>query len=352
MKKILIIEDDDVIRNNTAEMLRFAEYEVITAENGKIGIDLALKEIPDLIVCDIAMPVMDGYEVIYLLSKNTNTTNIPFIFLTAKTEKADWRKGMSLGADDYLFKPFEEMDLLSAIETRLKKSERFKREFSRDIAGLNQFLLSAKGTDELKKLPANRKVKKLKNKDMIYMEDDEANNVFFINSGSVKTFNLNKEGKELVTGLHRQGDFIGALDLLESEVYRETAVAIEDTDIVLIPKRDFFSLIYSQRDVALRFVHMLSNNINELKERLLDLAYGSLRKRMANALLSIQKKYSSGDAKKETLTISRENLASIIGITPESVSRTLHDFKDEKLIDIKNKQIVILNREKLAGMKN
>jgi len=351
MKKVLIIEDDDVLRENTAEILRFANYNSITAENGKIGMNLALKETPDLIICDIVMPVMDGFEVLYLLGKNPSTANIPFIFLTAKTEKADMRKGMSMGADDYLFKPFEEIDLLSAIEMRMKKSERFKGEFSRDATGLKQFLSSAKGMDELKKLSANKKVRKVKHKEMIYMEDNEANNVFFISKGKVKTFNMNKDGKEFITGLHQQGDFIGPLDLLESDVFRETAVAMDDCELVIIPKRDFFTLIYSHRDVAIRFIHMLSNNINELKERLLDLAYGSLRKRLADSLLSLHKKNGNGD-KTAVIIISRENLAGITGITPESVSRTLHDFKDEKLIDFKNKEIVILNREKLASMKN
>ena len=130
-KKILLIEDNQEMRENTAEILELANYKVSTAANGKAGVEAALKEIPDLIVCDIMMPDLDGYGVLYLLGKNASTAGIPFIFLTAKAEKSDLRKGMSMGADDYITKPFEEMELLNAVDTRLKKNALFKKEFSK-----------------------------------------------------------------------------------------------------------------------------------------------------------------------------------------------------------------------------
>ena len=115
MNSILVIEDNNEIRENTAEILQLAGYETFTAENGKIGVETALREKPDLIVCDIMMPVLDGYGVLHLLNKNESTRNIPFIFLSAKTERTDLRKGMEMGADDYITKPFEEIELLKAI---------------------------------------------------------------------------------------------------------------------------------------------------------------------------------------------------------------------------------------------
>ena len=127
MKKILIIEDDKIIRENTVEILELAQYEVASAPNGKIGTALAKEIKPDLIVCDIMMPELDGYGVLYLLSKDPMTAAIPFIFLTAKAEKSEIRKGMELGADDYLTKPFEDTELLSAIQSRLKKVEALRK---------------------------------------------------------------------------------------------------------------------------------------------------------------------------------------------------------------------------------
>lgn len=121
MKKILIIEDNDEVRENTAEIIELSNYKVITAENGKAGVELALAEKPDLIICDIMMPVLDGYGVYHLLGKHTETASIPFIFLTAKSEKTDFRRGMEMGADDYITKPFDGIELLNAIEVRLKK---------------------------------------------------------------------------------------------------------------------------------------------------------------------------------------------------------------------------------------
>src|SRR6476660_3316650 len=105
MKKILLIEDNKEMRENTSEILELANYDVVTAANGKIGVELATQINPDLIVCDIMMPELDGYGVLYLLAKKPETSGIPFIFLTAKTEKTDMRKGMSMGANDYLTKP-------------------------------------------------------------------------------------------------------------------------------------------------------------------------------------------------------------------------------------------------------
>ena len=128
MSKILLIEDNKDVRENTAEILELSGYEVHTAPNGKAGVELASKIFPDLIICDIMMPELDGYGVLHLLHKNPDTASIPFIFLTAKTERSDFRKGMDMGADDYITKPFDDIELLNAVETRIKKSQLLKAE--------------------------------------------------------------------------------------------------------------------------------------------------------------------------------------------------------------------------------
>ena len=119
MKKILLIEDNEDIRSNTAEILELSNYEVIVAENGKIGVAKALENKPDLIICDIMMPELDGYGVLHAVQRNESIRQTPFIFLTAKTERSDYRKGMELGADDYLTKPFDGTELLNAVNSRL-----------------------------------------------------------------------------------------------------------------------------------------------------------------------------------------------------------------------------------------
>ena len=170
MKHILLIEDNKDVRENTAEILELANYTVTQAENGKQGVEFAQKNRPDLIICDIMMPVLDGYGVIHLLNKNPVTASIPFIFLTAKSERLDFRKGMEMGADDYITKPFDDIELLKAVESRIYKSEVLKAEFSKNTEGLNNFFDQVNKIDELKKLSAERRFKMYKKKEIVFNE--------------------------------------------------------------------------------------------------------------------------------------------------------------------------------------
>ncbi len=345
-KTILLIEDNVEVRENTAEILELSNYKVLTAENGKIGVEVAKKSKPDLIICDIMMPEMDGYGVLFMLGKDPETSGIPFIFLTAKAEKSDIRRGMELGADDYLTKPFDEMALLNAIEIRLKKNEIFKKAFRKNEDGLTEFLNDARGVEELQKLSESRKNRTFKKKDIIFHEGDFPYNLYFIVKGKVKNFKMNRDGKEYITGVSKEGDFIGYMDILENTDFTESAEAMEDTEIQTIVRQDFLSLIYSNRDVAAKFIKMLSGDLKEREERMLNLAYNSVRKRTADALLMLQKRY-NGEETGKALPVSREDLAGIVGTSTESVIRTLSDFKEEKLIIIEGRNITLLSSDKL-----
>ena len=353
MKKILLIEDNLEMRENTSEILELANYEVITAENGRKGVKAAQDHKPELIICDIMMPELDGYGVLHILSKDPATATIPFVFLTAKADRNDFRKGMNLGADDYITKPFDEAELLNAVESRLKKTEALKKEFSRDAQGLENFIREARGLGDLTKLPENRKTKSFKKKEIIFYEKNYPSGLFFINKGKVKTFKSNEDGKDYITGLYNEGDFLGYVALLEDSNYSETAMALEDTEISIIPREDFNDLIYKNRDVSNKFIKMLSNDLKAQEERLLKLAYNSVRKRVADSLLMLHKRYKKED---ETgpfkMSVSREDLAGMVGTATESVIRVLSDFKSEKLIEIQASNITILDPRKLEAMKN
>jgi DNA-binding NarL/FixJ family response regulator len=135
MKKILVIEDEPEMRRNLLTILKLEKFRAIEAENGRAGVETAKMEKPDLILCDVMMPEMDGYGVLHALRDDPNTVAIPFIFLTAKGERRDVRSGMNLGADDYLTKPVAKGDLLSAINARLKRqSEQTTNEFQPDFS--------------------------------------------------------------------------------------------------------------------------------------------------------------------------------------------------------------------------
>lgn len=351
MKTILVIEDNEGIRENMAEVLELAKYKVLTAKDGKEGVDVALKNIPDLIVCDIMMPELDGYGVIHMLQKNTETATIPFIFLTAKAERAEMRKGMELGADDYITKPFSSAELLNSIESRLKKSEFIKQHLS-GIEGLNMLIDTVSGNEALKELVKNRSVNKFKKKQTIYTEHRHPSDLFYVESGKVKAFKTNDDGKELIVGLFNAGDFFGYNALLEGTVYKDSAETMEDSEIVTISKKEFDELLNSNREVMQKFIQLLANNISDKEQQLLNLAYNSVRKKIADALVALSKKYKNEKETQFTIKISRENLANIAGTATESLIRTLSDFKDEKLINIKEGNIVILNESKLMNLPN
>ncbi|MBI4947269.1 MAG: response regulator [Bacteroidetes bacterium] len=343
---ILVIEDNVDMRENTEEILALANYKVISAANGKEGIESAKANRPDLILCDIMMPEMDGYGVLRILENTEGTVGIPFLFLTAKSEKRDFRKAMDMGADDYLTKPFDGDDLLRVVEARLKKSGLMKKKFTNNMEGLNDFLQRAQSLQEITLLSEYKVAKKIRNKDILFMEGDLPNHLYFIASGKIKTFKTNQDGKEYITEIYKNGDFFGYLSLLDDKNHKESAVAIENSEIVQIPKQDFFQLLYSNNEVAMKFIKLLTNNLSQAEGKLLKLAYDSARKRVAEALLFINQKYQDGKDN-EAIHILRENLSSIAGISPESVSRNLSDFREEGLIETLNGTIKIVNIKKL-----
>jgi len=345
--KLLLIEDNNDMRENTAEILELANYEVLTASNGKEGVSMAKANKPELIICDIMMPELDGYQVFYILSKDPNTSTIPFIFLTAKADKKDMRKGMNLGADDYLTKPFEEMELLDAIESRLKKKQVIDVEFEQTLESLNNFMDKARGTAELEALSDNRKTKFYKKKQIIYREDEYPNALYFIVKGKVVESKMDQNAKELITELYNEGEFLGYIPLLQESQYKETATSVEDTELAVIPRDDFLKLVRNNRDVSAKFIKMLSKNILEKEERLLRLAYGSVRERVAGALLQLHETYNDPEKGSFSISFSREDLAGIVGTATESLIRTLSDFKDEKVIESKGREIRLTNIEKL-----
>ena len=353
MKKILLIEDNDDVRDNTAEILELSNYEVIVAENGKTGVEKALEYLPDLIICDIMMPVLDGYGVLHAVHKNDPIKNTPFIFLTAKTERGDFRKGMELGADDYITKPFSGTELLNAVDSRLKKVELLKQELSPDMEGLQYLMQTSIGKDNLKLLAEDRSINKYKKKEIIYSEGNHPNRLYYVLKGKVKTYRSNAYGKELVTEIFSAGDFLGYVAMLEGTVYKDSAAALEETKLAIIPWEDFDRLVNNNKEVAQKFIRLLAKNISERESQLINIAYNSLRKKVADALLMLYKKYQPTTEDTNAMIISRGSLATIAGTAKESLIRTLSDFRNEKLIDIKQDgSILILNLKKLEFLLN
>lgn len=342
-KKILVIDDNLEMRENISEILELANYNVVMAEDGKKGVAAAKAEKPDLIVCDVMMPELDGYGVLHILSKDAETLGIPFIFLTAKSETADMRKGMSLGADDYITKPFEETDLLDAVEMRLRKSEAMRAGSSdRSISGVQGFMANASGK-VVEQITKNHRVKNYGLREYVFREGDEPTFLYFLSKGKIKTFKMNEDGKEYITGLYNAGDFFGYTALLEHDSYADTAQVIDDSEVLLIPKEDFYHLMSSNPEVIGSFIKLLADNILQKEQQLIELAYSSVRKRVANALVKVYEKYNAEEREDFTISLGREDLASIVGTATETVIRALSEFKEDGYISSKGRDIKVLD---------
>lgn len=344
-KRILVIEDQDDVRENIVELLELSNYEVSSAPNGKLGVKMALDSPPDLILCDIMMPEMDGYEVLYLITKNPTTSTLPFIFLTAKAEKTDFRKGMNMGADDYITKPFEEMELLGAIERRLDKYEGLAK--AMDVEDL---IKKAGKYNSLEELEKERKTRVFKKKDIIYREGDFGSYVYKIMKGKVKTYRINEDGKEFIHDLLKEGDFLGEKALIQDNTRTEFAEALEETELLLIPKDDFQDLIFKNREVSGKFIKMLSKDLSQREHELMEMAYNTVRKRTADSLMKLYETYSN-EQDPVTFDISRADLAGMVGTATESVIRILSEFKKDHWIEINGSAISILEPEKIEAVK-
>lgn len=347
-KKVLIIEDHDAIRANVIEILEMALYTVFQAENGKVGVEMALKYLPDIILCDIMMPELDGYGVLYMLNKHIETSCIPFIFLTAKAEHADLRKGMELGADDYLIKPFDDMELLNAIDIRLRKKAMAESAHHSNFAEFKVLVAKTDGLAEFNKIIEGRKSREFKKNQVIYYEEDNGKGLYLITKGKVKTIKLALDGRELMTGMYGEGDYIGLNAVLSNSTYGDTASTTEDSLLCLIPTEQMETVINLYPEVARKFIQLLSRDNREKEDQLLQLAYHSVRKKMAGTIVKLFLK----ENKNNFFSITREDLAAMACMATETVSRTLSDFKDEKLIDRIGSRITVLDLEGLSKMKN
>ncbi|MFK7970904.1 MAG: response regulator [Bacteroidia bacterium] len=351
MKRILLIEDNPGTRKSTLEILELAGYYVQSVNSGKEGIERAKEIRPDLILCDAQMSEMDGYGVLRRLSRDTITSHIPFIFFTEKAELADIRKGMNLGADDFLTRPFDSTELIDSIEMRLKKGEIVHQEFEEGIDGLNQFFNEARSREALSDLSKDREIRHLRPKDIVFTEGSFPNALYYVVKGKVKTYKTNEDAKDFIINLFKGGDFFGYTPLLTNQANVESAMALEDTELAIIPKEDFFALVYNNRDVANRFIRMISQSLMNKKDHLMHLAYDTVRKRVADALLTLQDRYQKEGSNDFSMKISRENLASMVGTSKECVIRVLSEFKQDKMIVTDLSEITIVNHDKLSQVR-
>lgn len=237
MTKILVIEDEELVRANILEMLEAEEFETVGAANGQVGVQLAKQELPDLILCDVMMPELDGYSVLSALRELPETASIPFIFLTAKASKSDLRAGMELGADDYLTKPFSRNELLGAIATRLEKQSRLRSHYTRALRQVAERLNHIVHYDSLTNLPNRLLLQERFNSICQLLANPEMQNapipIFLV---SLDRFHRIHEALERQVG-----------ELLLKNVAQRLAASLDPQDTIAHISIDQFALILSPR---------------------------------------------------------------------------------------------------------
>ena len=341
--KILLIEEDANLRKNTAEILGLANYHVITAENGRLGIEEAIRSKPDLVLSDIPMSDLDGYGILQIIRKNRELKNTPFIFMSEKAKHSEVRKGMDLGASDYITIPFDKSELLSAIEARLK--------FAEITNAINHKNSTVKDHNEIEiesldKLFMDKEEFNYKKGSTIYCEGNSSNHIFYLISGEIKTFRNNEYGKELITRIYKGKSLFGITSLLTNKPYNENASALEDTTLIKITKKEFLKKMKESPRLSIKIIDLLVDKLEKLKTHLIHLAYDSVRKKTAEILYELYIERGS-----EVIKISRKNLANLVGIAKESLIRTLTELKEEKIIKTKRKSIKIIDPIKLKLIK-
>lgn len=349
MTKVLLIEDDSVLRENIAELLELSDFEVLTAPNGKLGLKSININIPDIIVCDIMMPEVDGFEVLNEVCKNSKTKHIPFIFLSAKTEHKDVRKGMNLGADDYITKPFTEDELVSAIKSRLAKASILKEKEQNNVNNYSEKdeLINL---DDLKNFFDDYGYEFTFNKgDIIYREGDHSNHIYLITRGAVKCHKLDTKGKELATSLYKEDDLFGYTSFTHNLPHKETATAIKKTKLAGFSILQLSEILKNNNKLAIALIDHLTDDLSHFKDQLLEMAYSSVNKKTANTILQFAEKINRRP--NDPIKISRNDLASVAGIATETFIRTLTNFKNQGLIKSEGRNIVVLDIEGLKQIK-
>lgn len=339
---ILLIEDQQSVRENIAELLELAGHRVLQAENGIEGIRLAKAHLPDLVLCDIMMPELDGYGVAEVLGRQPETSGIPLIFLTAKADAADFRRGLAKGAVDYISKPFQSHELLETIEMRLKREHPTRRAEAGRAAWDNWVLgLQSDHPATLQGTPLH--VLKMDKGSNLYAEGDSSRFIWFIKSGFIKQERMDSKGKKLCLRTLGPGSFSGWTGEFEHGIHTEDAACITPTEVIRIAQSDVHEAFIERPELALELHRRAHEMAKEFESAALSLAYGSARENTARALLRFAVPSSDG----LVIRLSREDLANSVGMASESIIRTLASFKQDGLTDTIGRTVVLLNPDGL-----
>lgn len=340
--RILVIEDNDEVRDNLADILTLAGYRATQAAAGKEGIELATSQPFDLILCDVMMPGLDGFGVLKILGEREDTRGIPFVFVTAKSEHADLRRGMNLGADDYVTKPFYKDELLRVIEVRLRRA-RVQRPGPPPVTTWSGFLSAGALADALGTLLDKRSRRAYRRGEAVFREGDSVRDVFVLKSGFAKHQNSTDFGKTLIVYVFRPGDLFGYPEAIAKTPYQHDAVALTDIEVDILPAADVRAAMASDPNVADLIIGHLAHGLLDADRRMMYQAYLSVRERCAQALLRADETFGSRGA----WPMSREELAQWAGTAKETFIRNLTEFRNAGLVEAEGNVVRVVDGAEL-----
>lgn len=344
--RILIIEDNAEVRDNLADILGLAGYDVVQAASGKQGIQAARSEVPELILCDIMMPELDGFGVLKILSEDPDTVRIPFVFVTAKSEQEDLRRGMNLGADDFVTKPFYKDELLRVIEVRLRKNQSQRGDVAEAPADWSGFLSKGGRERALAGLLEHRTTRRYRRGEAVFREGETVRDVFVLRAGYAKHQKTTSFGKTLIVYVFAPGDLFGYPEAIAQTSYEHDTIALTNLEVDFIPAGLVRERMASDANVADLLIDHLAHGLLDADRHMMQQAYLSVRERCAKALLRADNVFGNT----HPWPMSREELAQWAGTAKETFIRNLTDFRDSGLVDGDGNAIEILDRRRLESV--
>ena len=347
-RKILVIESNQEIALFISDILKEANYTVYIASTGKKGIILTKKYMPNLIICDVELSKLEGFEVLQIISTRIEFKAIPFILITENYAIEEIRKGIFLGASDFLSKPIQKDELLKIVNDRLKRAEAFDKKDNSVILLKKTKPFNFFENNKLTTLLINRPILTYLKGDLIYFSQNKINNFYVIKEGFVKTYVTNTSGKEFISNFYGDNNFFGHSTLFNKNSDLESAKALTKTQLYIISKNELINMLVNNHTVIYGYIEFLTAEINKYEQKLSLVSYGSVREKTAQTLIYLQTNFPN--LFNSHIKLKRKDLANFAGIAKETLIRTLHDFNTEKLIKISKTGIKILNINKLSSV--
>lgn len=344
---ILVIDDMQDVRENIGELLELSGYHVVQASDGYEGIRKAKQHNPDLILCDIMMPGIDGYGVAEILGRQEETNHIPLIYLTAKAEPSDFKKGLQKGAIDYITKPFESDELIESISLRIRQHQHQKPADLGDVEWQN-WIAYLQSEHPLDDHGSPLSILTLSAEQTLFEQDDQALWVYFVQEGAIRWESTDAGGRTVCHHLSRPGDFLGWAPGFHLGAYSHTAIALSPSRVVRLSAKQLQETLLSKPGMALTWGQAQLQASQLVVEDMMGMLYGNARENVARVLL----RFAEFKGGQWTVNMPRETLAKSIGIAYETVIRTLSQFKAEGLVTAKGRRITLCDKAQLEAVFN